>query len=63
MIGSTHAEVGAYLLELWGMPETVVDAVALHHSCPNDDDQISAQSAIHIAARSGHEDLCKTRFC
>lgn len=29
--GATHAEVGAYLLRLWGLPLTLVDAVARHH--------------------------------
>jgi HD-like signal output (HDOD) protein len=30
--GFTHAEVGAYLLALWGLPNDVVEAVATHHS-------------------------------
>ena len=29
--GATHAEVGAYLLDLWGLPVSLVEAVALHH--------------------------------
>jgi HD-like signal output (HDOD) protein/CheY-like chemotaxis protein len=29
--GFTHAEVGAYLLGLWGLPATIVEAVAFHH--------------------------------
>ena len=32
MIGATHAAVGAYLLSLWGFPESVLNAVNLHHS-------------------------------
>jgi putative nucleotidyltransferase with HDIG domain len=28
----THAQVGAYLLDLWGLPATLVEAVALHHT-------------------------------
>lgn len=32
--GVGHADVGAYLLALWGIPETVVDAVAAHHRDP-----------------------------
>lgn len=28
----THAEVGAYLLGLWGLPNSIVEAVAWHHS-------------------------------
>ena len=31
-LGLTHAQVGAYLLGLWGLPSSVVHAVALHHS-------------------------------
>lgn len=28
----THSEVGAYFLALWGLPATIVDIVACHHS-------------------------------
>ena len=31
--GATHADVGAYLLALWGLPNPIVEAVAMHH-CP-----------------------------
>ena len=31
VFGATHAEVGAYLLWLWGLPDCVTEAVALHH--------------------------------
>lgn len=30
--GSTHAEVGGYLLGLWGLSDPVVEAVAFHHA-------------------------------
>ena len=30
-IGTTHAEIGAYLLGLWGLTGAVVDAVSRHH--------------------------------
>lgn len=33
VIGACHAEVGAYLLGLWGLPKTIVEALAFHH-CP-----------------------------
>lgn len=29
--GATHAEVGAYLLGLWGLPADIVEAVRFHH--------------------------------
>jgi putative nucleotidyltransferase with HDIG domain len=32
VIGASHAEVGAYLLGLWGLPYPVIEAVAHHHN-------------------------------
>ncbi len=31
VLKTSHAELGAYLLGLWGLPETVVESVAFHH--------------------------------
>jgi HD-like signal output (HDOD) protein len=31
LLGVTHAEIGAYLLGLWGLPYAIVEAVAYHH--------------------------------
>ena len=31
ILGASHAEVGAYLLALWGLPFSIVEAVAHHH--------------------------------
>jgi HD-like signal output (HDOD) protein len=31
--GTSHAEVGAYLIGLWGLHDTIVEALAFHH-CP-----------------------------
>jgi putative nucleotidyltransferase with HDIG domain len=39
IFGATHAEVGAYLLGLWGIPTSVIEALAFHH-CP-------AKSLVH----------------
>lgn len=33
-LGATHAEIGAYCLGQWGLPEPVVDAVRRHHDVP-----------------------------
>ena len=30
--GGTHGKVGAYLLGLWGLPDSVIEAVAWHHA-------------------------------
>lgn len=32
VFGATHAEVGAFLLGLWGLPTQLVEAVAWHHN-------------------------------
>jgi HD-like signal output (HDOD) protein len=31
VLGASHAEIGAYLLGLWGLPSPVVEAIAEHH--------------------------------
>jgi HD-like signal output (HDOD) protein len=31
MFGADHADIGGYLLGLWGLPVPVVEAIALHH--------------------------------
>lgn len=54
----THAEVGAYLLDLWGLSDSIVKAIS-HHFFPSgdeeelysfeDDDEFSALTAVHAA--------------
>ena len=48
--GCTHAEVGAYLLSIWGLPTALIRAVAFHHH-PSDaaDVKFSALSAVHAS--------------
>jgi len=31
LLGTSHAEIGAYLLGLWGLPNVIVEAIAHHH--------------------------------
>ncbi|MEO7889249.1 MAG: response regulator [Vicinamibacterales bacterium] len=49
-LGVSHAEVGAYLLGIWGLPFSVVEAVAYHHrpSLIGDGDR-EALAAVHVA--------------
>jgi putative nucleotidyltransferase with HDIG domain len=57
LFGSTHAEVGAYLLGLWGLPLEIVDAVASHH----DPERLAWQGkvdvpmAVHLANVLAHD--------
>src|ERR1051325_1273169 len=47
---ATHAEVGAYLLDLWGLPAPLVEAVALHHQPGKTSElKFSALTAVHAA--------------
>ncbi len=49
--GATHAEVGAHLLELWGLPHELVEAVAFHHRAPELPHPVfDATAAVAIAA-------------
>ena len=32
LLGVTHAEIGGYLLGVWGLPYPIVEAVANHHN-------------------------------
>jgi putative nucleotidyltransferase with HDIG domain len=32
VLGASHAQIGAYLLGLWGLPQSIVEAVAHHHT-------------------------------
>jgi len=50
IVGVTHAEVGAYLLGLWGLPYPIVEAVAYHHNPGQVDQQgFDILAAIHVA--------------
>jgi HD-like signal output (HDOD) protein/CheY-like chemotaxis protein len=67
VLGSSYAEVGAYLLGLWGLPDPIVEAVAWHltplssslgHSSKL---EFSALTAVH-AACSYHGSLSHSRL-
>ena len=50
-----HAEVGAYLLGLWGFPNSIVEAVAFHHT-PNraSEKGFGLSGIVHVADRLVH---------
>ncbi len=51
LFGVSHAEIGAYLLGLWGMPYAVVEAVANHHHPERVEGQMDfgVLGAVHVA--------------
>jgi putative nucleotidyltransferase with HDIG domain len=55
VFGATHAEVGAYLFGLWGLPDPIVEAVAWHHrpaDCPAHG--FGPLAAVHVANALAH---------
>ncbi len=51
VLGASHAELGAYLLGIWGLADPIVEAVALHHRpalAPVH--ELSPLACVHIAA-------------
>ena len=55
-IGASHAQIGAYLLGIWGLSDSIVEAVAFHHEpslFPTDD--FAPLTAVHIANCLWHE--------
>jgi HD-like signal output (HDOD) protein len=51
VLGCSHAEVGAYLLGIWGLPASIVEAVAWHHH-PSESPvtEFSPLAAVHVAS-------------
>ncbi|QDT12182.1 HDOD domain-containing protein [Stieleria marina] len=53
--GCTHAEVGAHLMGLWGLPNSIVEAIAFHHR-PLDSSttEFTALTAVYAANMQQH---------
>lgn len=50
LFGTTHAELGACLLAIWGLPLPILEAIAWHHAPGKSDDRhFSALTAVHAA--------------
>jgi HD-like signal output (HDOD) protein len=48
--GVTHAEVGAYLLGLWGLPAPILNIVGLHHRVHlQEESSVTPLIAVHAA--------------
>jgi putative nucleotidyltransferase with HDIG domain len=54
--GVTHADLGAHLLSLWGLPDGIAEAVAHHHRpVAVEGLELDAVAAVHIANALAHE--------
>lgn len=56
VFGATHAGAAAYLLGLWGLPATIVEAVAFHHTPGRSSLRaFSPLTAVHVANVLEHQ--------
>ncbi len=55
LIGTTHAEIGAYLMGLWGLERSILTAIAFHH-CPQNSPVggLEPLMAVHLANGYDH---------
>ena len=50
LLGASHAETGAYLLDTWELPTQIVEAVAYHHEPSRSDcTRFTPLTAVHVA--------------
>jgi HD-like signal output (HDOD) protein len=55
VLGTTHAEIGAYLLGIWGLPCPIVEAVAHHHAPGRvEHERFDGLSAVYVANALAH---------
>lgn len=56
LLGISHAEIGAYLLGLWGLNSVVVESIA-HHHCPARiaHSELDVSAAVYLADLLVHE--------
>ena len=48
--GASHADVGGFLLGLWGLPQEIIEAVAFHHDPSSSvDESFTPLTAVHVA--------------
>ena len=57
LFGIMHAEIGAYLLGQWGLPELVIELIAYHHSV-----EIPEYLTIELSVLEAADIFCK-KFC
>ncbi|NOX33689.1 MAG: HDOD domain-containing protein [Deltaproteobacteria bacterium] len=57
IFGITHAETGAYILGLWGLPENIVEGIAFHHNpSKNIGRELELCGLVHVAELMEHHE-------
>ena len=63
VFGLGHAEVGAYLMSLWGLPQGIIEGVALHHRPDLTAGKLIPATIVYLANSLAHQiarDLTET---
>jgi HD-like signal output (HDOD) protein/ActR/RegA family two-component response regulator len=62
LLGCSHAQVAAYLFGLWGLPSTIIEAVAWHHEPAGSlSVKFSPLAAVHVAS-AYHDEKSSSRL-
>jgi HD-like signal output (HDOD) protein len=57
VFGTSHAEIGAYLLNLWGLPQVAVEAIGAHHrpKVRGTGPGLDLTATVHVANALAHD--------
>jgi len=58
ILGTTHGELGGYLLGLWGLPDPIVEAVSLHTNPQSSPSKVCGPLAMVHVANAIDRELC-----
>ncbi len=59
VVVASHAELGGYLLDLWGLPNPIIEAVTYHHEpWLSVEQQFSVTDAVYIANHLDKQRMC-----
>src|SRR5690348_16008284 len=51
---AAHTDVGAYLVGLWGLPNTIAEAIAFHEDPSQSTTEFGLPGIVHVADRIAH---------
>ena len=56
-----HTDVGAYLVGLWGLPNTIAEAIAFHEDPSQSTGDFGLPGIVHVADRIAYHPISRTR--
>ncbi len=56
LLGTTHSEIGAYLLSLWGLPKVIIESVLHHHNIhQTNTEKLDIKTLVYLANACAEE--------